>query len=324
MAQSASNYANSPQGRRRIDTAFGTPSDLRENLQREDVRYDQQIAADEAKSKAEIIRQQLPALISQVDVGNPTASLGMLMQSGLPLDAAQKVIAVAQKQAQQESLDKDRQAMQNLFSGGGVGAEGGGLGGLTEQQLMIMSTNPKFAKTAELGMKRLDAARKREAEEAEIDSVTQVKSLQAQQVIDAAESLKSHKGFEGAVGAKNQNYLFGLKDKPFKGTDEAGFEALKDQVQGKVFLQGYEMLKGGGPITDIEGSKAEKALARIDTAQNEDDFIKGVDDFVEAVRAGAEKLGLEVKAPPAKGGTSTPTAAEARAELARRKAASGG
>lgn len=43
-------------------------------------------------------------------------------------------------------------------------------------------------------------------------------------------------------------------------------QAKIDEVQGKVFLQAYQSLKGGGAITEVEGKKAEAAISRLQTA----------------------------------------------------------
>jgi hypothetical protein len=68
------------------------------------------------------------------------------------------------------------------------------------------------------------------------------------------------------------------------GTDEADFQSLMRQVKGKQFLQAFESLKGGGPITDIEGTKATEAMARMNMAQSEEAFMAGVLEFREEVQ----------------------------------------
>lgn len=58
------------------------------------------------------------------------------------------------------------------------------------------------------------------------------------------------------------------------GLDEetARVRAKIDQVRGDVFLSAFATLKGGGQITELEGTKAEQAQARLSTAQSEEDF----------------------------------------------------
>ena len=56
-------------------------------------------------------------------------------------------------------------------------------------------------------------------------------------------------------------------------------EALLDQVQGRQFLAAYEMLKGGGQITEIEGTKGEAAIAALGRAQDSADVTRALKDL---------------------------------------------
>lgn len=68
------------------------------------------------------------------------------------------------------------------------------------------------------------------------------------------------------------------------------FQSRLDQLKGTAFLQAYQMLKGGGAITENEGKKAEQAMSRLNTAMNEEDFIAALNEFQDAVRTGYEKI----------------------------------
>jgi hypothetical protein len=61
------------------------------------------------------------------------------------------------------------------------------------------------------------------------------------------------------------------------------------QLQGKSFLQAYQDLKGGGAITEIEGQKAENAVARLNVAQSEEAFNEALNELREIVTAGIER-----------------------------------
>jgi hypothetical protein len=63
------------------------------------------------------------------------------------------------------------------------------------------------------------------------------------------------------------------------GSDAAGYQAIHDQITGKQFMEAYKTLKGGGQITEVEGAKATSALARMNTAQSEKDYIAGMLEF---------------------------------------------
>ena len=89
-----------------------------------------------------------------------------------------------------------------------------------------------------------------------------------------------HPGLESSVGIKgygaildNLPYSVGG---PIQGTSAADFTAALKQVTGKQFLQAFETLKGGGQITEIEGTKATEALANLSTSQSEKQFRKAL------------------------------------------------
>ena len=56
------------------------------------------------------------------------------------------------------------------------------------------------------------------------------------------------------------------------------------QIKGSAFLQAFESLKGGGPITEVEGQKATEALARLDRAQDVEEFRASLFEFADIVR----------------------------------------
>lgn len=134
-----------------------------------------------------------------------------------------------------------------------------------------------------------EAGKSKVAKEANAPIAIQ-KGLEALKIIDS--TLESP-GLEGSVGLKNSAYLFGLRDEPFAGTDEASFMALQKQLQGKTFLEAYETLKGGGQITEVEGKKAEAAIARLDTAQKESDYKAALMDLRGVVIDGLKRAGMK-------------------------------
>jgi hypothetical protein len=83
------------------------------------------------------------------------------------------------------------------------------------------------------------------------------------------------------------------------------FQSRLDQLQGSAFLEAYNMLRGGGQITEIEGQKAENAMARLNTAQNEQDFLQALNEFEDAIRTGIKKLEAQAGMQP--GGAPSPS-----------------
>lgn len=67
------------------------------------------------------------------------------------------------------------------------------------------------------------------------------------------------------------------------GTD---LEVKIQQLQGKVFLEAFESLKGGGQITEVEGQKAEAAMARLRRAQSPEAYKAALNELADVVRIG--------------------------------------
>ena len=63
------------------------------------------------------------------------------------------------------------------------------------------------------------------------------------------------------------------------GSERKDFLVLADQLKGNAFLQAYSSLKGGGPITDIEGQKATEAQNRLNEAQSEGEYKKALEEM---------------------------------------------
>lgn len=105
----------------------------------------------------------------------------------------------------------------------------------------------------------------------------------AQEATSLIESLKKHPGREISTGFSS--YMPAIA-----GTDAADFNAQLNQLKGTVFLQAFSQLKGGGAITEMEGQKAEQAIARLDTAQSEGEFVKSLDELSAIINAGIQRM----------------------------------
>lgn len=103
----------------------------------------------------------------------------------------------------------------------------------------------------------------------------------AEYMVNLLDELKAHPGKSYAVGASSVAPIL-------PGTPAAGFMSRLEQVKGEQFLQAYQQLKGGGVITEIEGAKAEQAIARMNRAQSEAEFDTAVDDFKAAILRGVQ------------------------------------
>lgn len=88
-------------------------------------------------------------------------------------------------------------------------------------------------------------------------------------------------------------------------SERAQFQVAADRAINRAFLQGREMLKGAGQITDFESRKAEAAITAAQAAMEKGDqgqFLKALDDFEQAVRDGNAKIQAQSQAMPGYGG----------------------
>jgi hypothetical protein len=91
------------------------------------------------------------------------------------------------------------------------------------------------------------------------------------------------------------------------GTDQAAADALAKQIQGQTFLQAFTSLKGGGAITEVEGSKAEAAIGRLQRSQSFKDYRAALKELKSVLTRGLERArrtaqGASQGAAPATGG----------------------
>lgn len=107
----------------------------------------------------------------------------------------------------------------------------------------------------------------------------------AEQTTKKINDLLDHKGLDSIVGSFDQF-------RPAWSLSAEGKDALAryNQLKGTAFLQAYGLLRGGGAITEIEGVKAENAMARMDRSQSEGEFKAALKDFRDAVQVGLQKI----------------------------------
>lgn len=77
------------------------------------------------------------------------------------------------------------------------------------------------------------------------------------------------------------------------------------QLQGTAFLEAFESLKGGGAITEIEGTKAEQAIARLQRAQSTEAYQAALSDLRGVIESGMNRAKEKAAKAGGEGGTST-------------------
>jgi hypothetical protein len=110
----------------------------------------------------------------------------------------------------------------------------------------------------------------------------------ANQAIGLIEQMKLHPGLDSRVGWRGA-----LPALP--GTPGADFQAMQDQLKGKLFLEAYGQLKGGGQITEVEGKKATDAIARLSNTQTKAGYVKALGDLEDVINAGASRAAGQVQ-----------------------------
>ena len=124
---------------------------------------------------------------------------------------------------------------------------------------------------------------------------------EADQAVALIDQLIAHPGRATGTGLSSRidprNYT--------PGTDAYDFAVMNRQLAGKAFLQAFESLKGGGQITETEGKKATEAIARLDTAQSDEEYVAALNELKAIAERGKQRAMQRAGQSPAGGGTST-------------------
>lgn len=103
-----------------------------------------------------------------------------------------------------------------------------------------------------------------------------------QQALDLIDQIATDPALEGVTGMIQGR----LPTFTQAGTD---LRVKIDQLQGKTFLEAFETLKGGGAITELEGAKAQAAMARLDQAQSTEAYREALSELADIVRIGMDR-----------------------------------
>lgn len=103
----------------------------------------------------------------------------------------------------------------------------------------------------------------------------------ADETVALLDRVLNHPGRTSATGLSSINPMNRIP-----GTDAYDFNVLLDQIKGQSFLQAFQSLKGGGAITEREGQAATNAIARLNAAQSEGEFVNAINDLKRIVSQG--------------------------------------
>lgn len=105
-----------------------------------------------------------------------------------------------------------------------------------------------------------------------------------QMIGNPAKGIQQHPGLSSAVGPR-----LGLISPALLPDEASNFTNLLEQAQGGAFLDAYKTLKGGGQITEVEGSKATSAINRMKRASTEEAFVKAAQEYREIIQKGIDR-----------------------------------
>ncbi|MDA8788852.1 hypothetical protein N9M91_02130 [Porticoccaceae bacterium] len=118
-----------------------------------------------------------------------------------------------------------------------------------------------------------------------IDSQKKLSDANTQKIIDAESSIQTSQSLLNTLDAmlgKDREAVSsrtgGLQGRLPVLTEKGALgQSYIDQVAGKTFMQAYQGLKGGGQITEVEGRKAQDAIARLGTqTMSDSDYINAI------------------------------------------------
>ena len=102
-------------------------------------------------------------------------------------------------------------------------------------------------------------------------------------MLSSIDSLMNDPYLDSMVGSVQGRWL------PNVTSDAARVQSKIDQIGGQSFLQAYNMLRGGGQITEEEGKRATAAMGRLNTAQNEKDYREALLELRSVVASGLQR-----------------------------------
>ena len=125
-----------------------------------------------------------------------------------------------------------------------------------------------------------------------------------QDMVGTIESIVGRPAVEGGAAGipanKNLESMIGMFQGRVPPMTQGG-EDLKvkvDQLAGSAFLQAFDILRGGGAISEVEGAKATQAIARLSRTQSPEAFKQALNEFADIVRRGIEKSKKDLSALP--------------------------
>lgn len=114
------------------------------------------------------------------------------------------------------------------------------------------------------------------------DMLRTIESVVGRPEGDGLTAIRPNEALSGVLGLIEGNL-------PARTQAQADLLAKIDQISGRAFLEAFATLKGGGQITEAEGTKATQALARLQRTQSPEAFQQALYEFADIVRRGIQR-----------------------------------
>ena len=180
--------------------------------------------------------------------------------------------------------------------------QGPGVGGNTTGKRStdyVYTTDPETNEVIAKPIAGTNAAR----ESQEARSSLQARIDTSENMLGTIESLVGRPSGNGLTAVREPEALSGILGLiegrlPAKTQAQANLMAIYDQINGRAFLEAFDTLKGGGQITETEGTKATQALARLQRTQDPEAFKASLYEFADIVRQGLSRAQNELSTIP--------------------------
>lgn len=165
---------------------------------------------------------------------------------------------MADMQRKRDAANAQNEMMRRLL-GGGAGGAGVGAGGHTREQLMQMLLIPPLQAYAQAALVRLDAEEAKMAS-AETNLISIEAGIASTEALLNSPSLNVITGLRGGANSLARGMLNVAEP------DYVNLMSHIEKLRGLNFLEAYQSLKGGGPISNSESAQATAARSRVDAA----------------------------------------------------------
>lgn len=125
------------------------------------------------------------------------------------------------------------------------------------------------------------------AAEMEIAAPAEINS--ADDALRYIDEIRNHPGRKAGTGASSYAWNW------IPGTEAYSFANRVKQLGGGAFLTAIGEMQGMGALSNQEGQTAKDAIARLDTAVTEDEFIAALDDYQRIIQRGKDRAHKRLK-----------------------------